>query len=767
MFSSRAGLLIFFLVLPVTIRGETTGDPSTCNSKFSLESMLSSPELAGNEPFRVSPTGEWIAYVLTPRLNQPVSGDEYLANGLPSRSLGNRLLIINPPSGDRRDLCPEGVSCLRPSWSPDGKTIAYYSDEGGKLGLWEVDIKTRLRKMLVADYIKVSRSPGEEPKWSPDGKTLYVLVRSQDSLSKLRAPKAEENLEQFLVHENEGNILAVDRETKTVRPLTSSKQIPAASLIRLSSDGTRIAYLSAPQPRAKDDLFEFQLAVINKNGGSVKTVADKMSSSIGEYGVSSYAWHPSEEALLFIKEGKLWKLDFSKEPSGLITRVLPEVENLSDLPLAFSTDGKMVLVGMNGTKNSPLSIAKVGRISFGNPTKVETVPLGSEQTFKDFVPGDRGTFLTNDNFEFIIKVAEKGTEKIIGYQRKKGGFITLHEGGRIGFAPQPPLGNKLVARFENLSHPDELYLFDTQFDSEKAITHTRAILGGMPKPTLKKITTSIKLPNGNTQNVTTALLLPGGLEPGQRPPTVVIGYPGSDLSLRTDTYAGGNPTATVPSEALLRKGYAVALVNLPIGPQGKAGEPVKELVQVLLPQLDSLSKSGDVNPDRFALMGLSHGGYFAVAVPTQLPPSYKNKIKAAISISGIYDLAEDYKLLPREMVKGQGRMGSPPLQDPERYARNSPNQNVDKISTPILILQGTKDPGYPQAQEFTRRLKELGKNVTLSSYEGEGHVPLFWTMKNHLHAVETALDFLDRELGPGICPKVSGVSDATSNIQHE
>ena len=60
-----------------------------------------------------------------------------------------------------------------PTWSPDGRYIAYSSDRGGKVDIW-------VQQVSGGDPIQITRGPGHhwQPDWSPDGK--YLAYRSEE-----------------------------------------------------------------------------------------------------------------------------------------------------------------------------------------------------------------------------------------------------------------------------------------------------------------------------------------------------------------------------------------------------------------------------------------------------------------------------------------------------------------------------------------------------------------------------------------------------------
>lgn len=64
---------------------------------------------------------------------------------------------------------------LDPAWSPDGSTLAYISDRGGKMQLWLHNITTGIPKLVdikPEDNVSV-------PAWSPDGETIAFFVKNE------------------------------------------------------------------------------------------------------------------------------------------------------------------------------------------------------------------------------------------------------------------------------------------------------------------------------------------------------------------------------------------------------------------------------------------------------------------------------------------------------------------------------------------------------------------------------------------------------------
>ena len=55
--------------------------------------------------------------------------------------------------------------------------------------------------------------------------------------------------------------------------------------------------------------------------------------------------------------------------------------------------------------------------------------------------------------------------------------------------------------------------------------------------------------------------------------------------------------------------FAVVLCHLALGPNREAGNPIRDMVDVLLPQVYRAAELGYVDLDRLAITGQSYGGY--------------------------------------------------------------------------------------------------------------------------------------------------------------
>jgi dipeptidyl aminopeptidase/acylaminoacyl peptidase len=238
----------------------------------------------------------------------------------------------------------------------------------------------------------------------------------------------------------------------------------------------------------------------------------------------------------------------------------------------------------------------------------------------------------------------------------------------------------------------------------------------------------------NGQMMKSWVLLPPTWRAGQKPPLVVIPYPGSApqrfpyrFTLRTN-----NLTPSAP--LLAAQGYAVLVPALPR--DRSRGEPGQGLAEEILAVVDAVVAQGLADPDRLALWGHSFGGYTALVTATRT-----HRFKAIIAQAGPSDFVanwastdphvltapEDGAPAPTFMgynETGQGGLKGPPWRETERYVRNSPLLQADKVTSPVMLIYAEQDfVALSQGQAMFNALYRQDKDATLITLFGETHSP--------------------------------------------
>lgn len=215
-------------------------------------------------------------------------------------------------------------------------------------------------------------------------------------------------------------------------------------------------------------------------------------------------------------------------------------------------------------------------------------------------------------------------------------------------------------------------------------------------------------------------------------PVVVIPYPGATFGDVPPSPAINRLQPVVNGELLAGRGYGVLYPGLPLAET--PGEPMQALAAEIVAALDAAGDAGLVDTGRAALWGHSYGGYAALAAAAGT-----GRFRAIIASAAISDLAGGYGSmdprtdLDRGMMltpgagwfeAGQGRMGVPLWENPERYIRNSPLYAAPRMTTPLLLIHGDVDfVPVAHAERMFTALYRLGRDAVLVRYRGEAHAP--------------------------------------------
>ena len=239
----------------------------------------------------------------------------------------------------------------------------------------------------------------------------------------------------------------------------------------------------------------------------------------------------------------------------------------------------------------------------------------------------------------------------------------------------------------------------------------------------------------NGEKLKAWLILPPDYQSGKKYPVLTWVYAGHINSDHPpSTYDGIDSSGTLNMQIPAAHGYVVLIPSMPLAPEGLAEDPMLRLPEGVLPAVDKLIEMGIGDPDRLFVMGQSFGGFSTYGLVTQT-----QRFKAGVALAGLsnfislygqFDARERYTDHPQQdlfmqalMESAQTAMGNPPWKDLGRYIRNSPIFYVDRVQTPLLIIQGDIDyVSMEQGEEFFISLYRQGKRARFARYWGEGHV---------------------------------------------
>ena len=229
---------------------------------------------------------------------------------------------------------------------------------------------------------------------------------------------------------------------------------------------------------------------------------------------------------------------------------------------------------------------------------------------------------------------------------------------------------------------------------------------------------------------------------GERPPLIVLSHGGPT--------GNTTPILDVKIQYWTSRGFAVVDVNY--GGSTGYGRAYRERLngqwgvvdlQDCVNAAKHLAALGEVDPDRLLIAGKSAGGYTTICALT-----FTDEFAAGSSYFGLADLeqatgGETHKF----EVDYEHTLVGPYPEMAELYKARSPINFVDRISTPMLVLQGADDDVVPpqQAELIVAALRERGIPHAYLLFEGEGHG--FRRTETIVAALQAELSFYAQILG--------------------
>ena len=235
------------------------------------------------------------------------------------------------------------------------------------------------------------------------------------------------------------------------------------------------------------------------------------------------------------------------------------------------------------------------------------------------------------------------------------------------------------------------------------------------------------------QDLNAWMILPFGYESGKRYPVITWVYAGQVYGEEPPRFLVRiNESNPLNLQLLAAHGYVVLLPSMPLKAYGEVDDPYMELTKGVLPAIDKLIDLGIADRGRIGVMGHSYGGYSTYGLITQT-----NRFRAGVALAGISDLVSQYGTFEtRERYDPFAQedpfrlwnvetayLGNPPWKALSRYFVNSPINYVERVQTPLLIIQGDLDYiPIQQGEEFFTALYRQNKRARFVRYWGEDHM---------------------------------------------
>ncbi len=177
-----------------------------------------------------------------------------------------------------------------------------------------------------------------------------------------------------------------------------------------------------------------------------------------------------------------------------------------------------------------------------------------------------------------------------------------------------------------------------------------------------------------------------------------------------------------------------------------------------------LAQQPDIDGSKIGIIGGSYGGYMTMAALTYAPEEFA----VGVNLFGVTNWIRTLRSIPpwwesfKEALYLE--LGDPNSADSVRLKAISPLFHTDKVTKPLIVLQGSKDPRVLQIEsdEIVSGVRKNGVPVEYVLFEDEGHG--FVKKENQIEAYSKVLEFLDKYLkkDPGTPIKDGGTTELES-----
>ena len=237
--------------------------------KYNFDDDSPQPALGIMGPV-ISPDGQNVAFTAL--------GDIYL-----------KALAADSPENLTKDLFVD----IDPSWSPDGKKLAFLSDRAGNMDLW-------IYELASGDFTRLVDLEEDLgfPVWSPDGNSIAFFARDSRNVW------------------GYGELQIVDVRTGKINALDATYFVPSKPSWSPDSQTLAIMVLQPYSSRYREGLS--QIMLIGTDGEVKDYISPQEGRTPAIRNVNGPVWAPDGSSIAYIQDGLLWTLpvDGEGQPTG-------------------------------------------------------------------------------------------------------------------------------------------------------------------------------------------------------------------------------------------------------------------------------------------------------------------------------------------------------------------------------------------------------------------------------------------------------------------
>lgn len=571
--------------------------------------------------------------------------------------------------GPPQRLTAPDHSASQPRWSPDGRHVAFVSDRTRPAQVWLLPLDggepfraTDLKGGVTAFA------------WAPDSRRLAVISPDPD-------PNAADG---------EGG-----------RGAGAEAAPPPIVVTRLQHKRDGIGFLT----NRRSHLYVVPLDEALVSWGARHGEPRQLTT--GPYDASSPAWSPDGTRIAFTSNrsqpdpdatnnNDIWTIDVA---TGALSQVTTDPGN--DHSPVWSPDGRSIAY-VHVPVDPPV---------YATPRAMTTALSGGAPRdwtgrFDRHVAGP--PVWAPDGRALYVVLVDQGRQPLVRVD-ERGERATIIDGDVSSAALA---GDRAAVIMATPERPPDVYTVPLAGGAAENLSRANESLFARLRVTPAE---SVRFRSADGTPVHGFVIKPPDFDPARRYP-LVLRIHGGPVAQYTDSFS-------FEHQYLASLGFVVLITN-PRGSSGY-GEAFCRAIfadwgnkdsQDVLAGVDHLIAQGYIDERRLGIGGWSYGGILTNYVITRTA-----RFAAAISGASETDMFSAFGT--DDLVRWWLDELGPPWKHAELYRRLSPIHDVEKITTPTLLLVGDQDYRVPlgQSEQLYLQLRALGRQTALIVYPGQSH----------------------------------------------
>jgi dipeptidyl aminopeptidase/acylaminoacyl peptidase len=588
-----------------------------------------------------------------------------------------------------------------PRWSPDGRTLAFLraAERDGRTEPPQIHLISAAGGEARA-LTQLPRGVGELV-WSPDGRRIAFTTTTT----------AED--------------LARAKETTTGgRPggRTSDVRVVTRAVYRFNGRG----YLDPTRPA------HIWTVAVPEPG---QPLPEPTPLTSGEFDETNVAWTPDGSRLLFTSDRVAESYYF---PSDRDLYAVPaaggEPERVASIDgvignYAVSPDGRRIgFVGtLNGERERSYDQPDLFVVDLAPGASPRNLTVRYDRDIGSGLTGDqrapRGSLPTapvwsSDGRSLLVVASDQGRANLVRVDVASGTVAPATTGDHEVVAyTAARQGGAVVALVSTPTNIGDLFLLRSDTAGPARLVRLTSVNEALAQEWRLSEVEEFWYPSFDGRRIQAWIQKPPDFDPTRRYPLI--------LQIHGGPHAAYGYTFVHEFQWMAARGYVVLFTN----PRGSSsyGQQFGNIIQYrypgddyrdLMAGVDEALKRPYIDPKRLGVTGGSGGGLLTNWVVTQT-----DRFAAAVSQRSIADWAHfwytaDFALFTPFWFR------RPPWEDPDEYRQRSPIAYVDRVKTPLMLIEGEEDyrtpPGAGGEQMF-RALKYRKVPTVMVRFPGETH----------------------------------------------